>query len=184
MTSSRIRVYKPNVSQDEALRAFQPVGLSSVYWRFRRGPLRRVADAYVPFWPYRVRYQMNRIVSTRVFAIDAVHGSLDPFEFPCAPHQDQLSMIETRNRMSPLLDAGAAEELLRTNVLRLLFLQGFFKLRTVNLEIERVPLELHMPYWLAFYGRSESATVRVMDAVRRRIEGAKAASFFKEWLAA
>lgn len=184
MTSSRIRVYKPNVSQDEAVRAFQPAGLSSVYWRFRRGPLRRVADAYVPFWPYRVRYQMNGIVSTRIFALDAVHGLLDPFEFPRPPRQEEMSIIETRNRMPALLDAGAAEELLRTSVLRLLFLQGFFKLRTVSLEIERIPLELHMPYWLAFYGRSESAAIRVMDAVRRRIEGAKAASFFKEWLTA
>lgn len=184
MNSSCIRVYKPNISQEEAVRTFESPGLSSVYWRVRRGPIRRIADAYVPFWPYRVRYQMNGIVSTRIFALDAIHGLLDPFEFPRPPRQEELSIIETRNRMSPLLDAGAAEELLRTNVLRLLFLQGFFKLRAVSLEIERIPLELHMPYWLAFYGRSESATIRVMDAVRRRIEGAKAASFFKEWLAA
>lgn len=184
MNSSGIRVYKPNISQDEAVRTFQSPGLSSVYWRFRGGPLRRIADAYIPFWPYRVRYQMNGIVNTRIFALDAVHGSLDPFEFPHPPRHEELSIIETRNRMSPLLDAAAGEESLRMNVLRLLFQQGFFKLRTVNLEVERIALELYMPYWLAFYGRSESATIRVMDAVRRRIEGAKAVSFFKEWLAA
>lgn len=184
MDSASIRIFKPSVPQDEAVRAFRSAGLSSVYWRFRRGPLRRIADAYVPFLLYRVRYQMNHTVSTRIFALDAVHGSLDLFEFPRVPGEDELSIVETRNRMSPRLDSCAAKQLLRTNVLRFLFQQGFFRLRTVGLEIERIHLELHMPYWLAFYGRGESATVRVMDAVRRRIEGAKAASFFKEWLAA
>jgi len=50
-------------------------------------------------------------------------------------------------------------------------------------DIERMPVELHLPYWLAFYGSNGAAKCRVMDAVRRRIEGAKAASFFEEWLA-
>jgi hypothetical protein len=42
---------------------------------------------------------------------------------------------------------------------------------------------LYLPYWLAFYG-DETPRCRVMDAVRRRIEGAKASAFFEEWLAA
>jgi hypothetical protein len=47
-----------------------------------------------------------------------------------------------------------------------------------------MPIELHLPYWLAFYGNNGAAKCRVMDAVRRRIEGGKATSFFEEWLAA
>jgi ABC-type uncharacterized transport system ATPase subunit len=84
----------------------------------------------------------------------------------------------------PRLEPDAAEELLRMKVLRVLFQQGFFKMRALKVEIERMPLELHLPYWLAFYGNNGTAKCRVMDAVRRRIEGAKASSFFEEWLAA
>jgi hypothetical protein len=184
MNPASIRVFKPNVSQDEAVRAFRSAGLTAAYWRLRCGPLRRIADVYVPFWVYRVRYQMNHTLDTRIFALDAVHGALDLFEFPRPPREDELLTRETRNRMDARLDAHTAEELLRTKVLRLLFSQGFFKLRTVGLEIERLPLELNMPYWLAFYGPHETAAIRVLDAVRRRIEGAKAAAFFKDWLAA
>jgi hypothetical protein len=184
MNSASIRVFKPNVTQDEAVRAFRSGRLTEAYWRLRCGPLRRIADVYVPFWLYRVRYQMNSTLNTQIFALDAVHGALDLFEFPHPPREDELLNVDTRNRMPTRLDAGAAQELLRTKVLRLLFSQGFFKLRSVGLEIERLPLELNMPYWLAFYGQSESAAIRVLDAVRRRFEGAKAAAFFKEWLAA
>jgi hypothetical protein len=184
MAQSAINTLKPNVTQEEAVRAFQSGSLSSFYWRLRCGPLKRIADVYVPFWLYRVRYGMNGALNTRIFAMDAVHGALDLFEFPRIPGEKQLLSIETRNCLAPRLQAQAAEELLRTKVLRILFQQGFFKLRALNVDIERAPLELHLPYWLAFYGSSGRAQVRVMDAVRRKIEGAKAASFFEEWLAA
>ena len=47
-----------------------------------------------------------------------------------------------------------------------------------------MPVELYLPYWLAFTEGNGAAKCRVMDAVRRRIEGAKASFFFEEWLAA
>jgi hypothetical protein len=162
-----IQALKPNVTREEAIRAFRSGGFSAAYWRIRSGPLQRVADAYVPFWVYRVRHEMVGTLNTRIFALDAVHGALDLY--------DQLL---------PRLPQDAAEELLKAKVLRVLFQQGFFKLRALKVEIERVPLELHLPYWLAFYGNNGTAKCRVMDAVRRRIEGAKASSFFEEWLAA
>lgn len=184
MRVSSIQTLKPNVTQEEAVRTFRSGIFSSAYWRIRRGPLQRIADAYVPFWVYRVRYEMVGSQSTRIFAIDAVHGALDLYEFPHVPAHSELVTIETRNRLMPRLQPGAAEEFLRMKVLRVLFQQGFFKLRALKVEIERVPVELHLPYWLAFYGSSGAAKCRVMDAVRRRIEGAKASSFFEEWLAA
>jgi hypothetical protein len=184
MKVTAIRTLKPNVTQEEAIRGFRSGVFSGVYWRIRSGPLQRIADAYVPFWVYKVRYEIGRARKTRFFALDAVHGALDLFEFPRVPSDDELVTIETRNRLVPRLQQDAAEELLKTKVLRVLFQQGFFKLRALKIEIERVPLELHLPYWLAFYGSDQSAKCRVMDAVRRRIEGAKASSFFEEWLAA
>lgn len=184
MRITAIRTLKPNVTQEEAVRGFRSGVFSGVYWRIRSGPLQRIADAYVPFWVYRVRYGMGQTRKTRFFAIDAVHGDLDLFEFPHVPADDEFVTIETRNQLVARLQPDAAEELLRTKVLRVLFQQGFFKLRALKLEIERMPVELHLPYWLAFYGSDRTAKCRVMDAVRRRIEGAKASSFFEEWLAA
>lgn len=184
MRISAIRTLKPNVTQEEAVRTFRSGVFSAAYWRIRSGPLQRIADAYVPFWVYRVRYEIGRARKTRFFALDAVHGALDLFEFPRVPAEDELITIETRNQLMPRLQPDAAEELLRMKVLRVLFQQGFFKLRALKVEIERIPVELHLPYWLAFYGSNGTAKCRVMDAVRRRIEGAKASSFFEEWLAA
>jgi hypothetical protein len=184
MRTSVIRTLKPNVTQEEAVRTFRSGGFTAAYWRIRSGPLRRIADAYVPFWVYQVRYEIGRARKTRFFALDAVHGALDLFEFPRVPSDEELVTIETRNGLVPRLQPDAAEDLLRTKVLRVLFQQGFFKLRSLKVEIERMPVQLHLPYWLAFYGNNGTAKCRVMDAVRRRIEGAKASSFFEEWLAA
>jgi hypothetical protein len=205
MKASSIRVLKPNVTQEEAIRVFRAGVLRAAYWRMLDGPMQRIADAYVPFWLYRVRYQIGGATKTRFFALDAVHGTLDLFEFPHVPGDHDVLEKQTRNRLEPRLSAETAHELLRSKVLRVLFQQGFFKLRDFKLEIERVAAEaagtnalrsseqaavtppcgeLHLPYWLAFYGRRHTAKCRVLDAVRRRIEGAKAASFFQEWLAA
>jgi hypothetical protein len=68
--------------------------------------------------------------------------------------------------------------------LRVIFQQGFFKLRSGKLEAERLRGELYVPYWLGFYGTPEDLRCRVLDAVRRRIEGAKASALFEHWLAA
>lgn len=184
MQVSTIQTLKPNVTREEAVLAFRSGLFRSTYWRIRNGPMQRIAEAYVPFWIFRVRYEIRGAAVTRFFALDAVHGSLDLFEFPRIPGGDELIETETRNRLVPRLTEDSARELLRTKVLRVLFQQGFFKMRALTLGIERVPIELHLPYWLAFYGYQGTAKCRVLDAVRRQIEGGKAAALFEEWLAA
>lgn len=184
MVTAAIRTLKPNVTQKEAVRAFSALGFAAVYWRIRIGPLQKIAEAYVPFWLYSVRYQLGRTPHARLFALDAVDGSLDLFEFPRIPEQHELVSVDSRNRMMPSLTAERAEEILREKVLRVVFQQGFFKLREARLEIARESCEMYLPYWLGFYGGRGSVRCRVLDAVRRRIEGAKASAFFEQWLAA
>ena len=184
MDTAAIRTLKPNVTQKEAVQAFSAPGFSALYWRMRIGPLQKIADAYVPFWLYRVRYELGRTSHTRLFALDAVDGSLDLFEFPRIPEQRELIFVDSRNRMAPSLTAERAEEILREKVLRVVFQQGFFKLREARLDVVREAGEMYLPYWLGFYGGSGSVRCRVLDAVRRRIEGAKASAFFEQWLAA
>ena len=177
-----IRSLKPNVTKDEALRTFRAPGPSSLYWRLRTGPLQRIAEAYVPFRLYRVRYAMNKERVQRIFAMDAVDGSLDLFEFRTAP-EDELVTVQTRNCLPGKLNEENAKSVLRDKVLRIVFQQGFFKLRNASLEVEALPGEIHLPYWLGFYGAKDALRCRVMDAVRRRLEGAKASAFFEQWLA-
>jgi hypothetical protein len=181
MSTSVIHALKPNVTQAEAVRAFSGAGVSTLYWRMRSGPLRRIADVYVPYYLYRVKYAG---APARLFAIDAVDGSLDLFEFPRIPVERDLLALDGRNRLQATLTEERAAELLRDKVLRVIFQQGFFKIRDARLEITPVRCELHLPYWLGFHERDGSVHCRVMDAVRRRMEGAKASAFFEQWLAA
>jgi hypothetical protein len=148
------------------------------------GRLQHIAEAYVPYQFYEVSYVMARAQQTRLFAIDTVDGSLDLFEFPQLPDRQQLVTMETRNRVQSSLPAASADELLREKVLRVIFQQGFFKVREASLNFVRLPDIVHLPYWLGFYSSGEMVRCRVMDAVRRRIEGAKASAFFEQWLAA
>jgi len=169
---------------DEALRTFRTPGPSSLFWRFRMGPLQKIAEAYVPFRLYRIRYFMNKEKMQRIFAMDAVNGSLDLFEFRTPPQEEEMVTVQTRNCLSAALEEEQALQILRDKVLRIIFQQGFFKLRSASLELEALPGEIYLLYWLAFYGPSNALRCRVMDAVRRRLEGAKAATFFEQWLAA
>jgi hypothetical protein len=184
MSMPVIRTLKPNVTEKEAMRTFSAPGISAFLWRMRSGPLRMIAAAYVPFRLYRVRYELGRTPCTRLFALDAVDGSLDLFEFPRVPDDRELLSSDSRNRLTPALSEDRAAELLREKVLRIVFQQGFFKLREPRLDITREQCEIYLPYWLGFYGGEETARCRVLDAVRRRIEGAKASAFFEQWLAA
>jgi hypothetical protein len=182
-TMGSISSLKRNVSKEDAVRQFTSPGFGTLYWRICNGPLQRIAEVYVPFFLYRVRYDIGGATRTRVFAIDAVYGSLDLFEFPRVPEERQLCTVETRNHLRSSLSPARAEELLRDKVMRVVFQQGFFKVRKPNVELARQSIDVHLPYWLALYG-TEVVRCRVMDAVRRRIEGAKASAFFEDWLAA
>ena len=178
-----IQTLLPNVTREQAIQTFS-AGAASLYWKMRSGTLHRMADAYIPFRIYRVRYPLGRVLRTHLFAMDAVDGSLDPFEFAALPGEAEIVSVCTRNHLAPALSEIRGEELLRDKVLRIIFQRGFFKLRTVNLATERLPAEIHLPYWLGFYGPPANLRFRVMDAVRRRIEGAKVSMLFEEWFAA
>jgi hypothetical protein len=184
MRSTSIVAMRPNVTQEDAIREFSSRGLSSMYWRMTAGRLQRIAEAYVPYQFYEVSYVMARAPQTRLFAMDVVEGSLDLFEFPQLPGRQQLVTMDTRNRVEPSLSVGAADELMREKALRIVFQQGFFKVREASLHFSRNPDIVHLPYWLGFYASGGIVRCRVMDAVRRRVEGAKASAFFEQWLTA
>jgi hypothetical protein len=184
METRVIKSFKPNASLDDAMRAFSSRGFANKLWQMRAGPLQRIGDAYVPCWLYQARYELGGRMQTRWFALDAVDGSLDLLQFSRLPAAPELFSIETRNFLQPALTEAVAKGLIREKVLRVIFQQGFFKLRGQGLAVVREPVELHVPYWLGFHEKRGAIRCRVMDAVRRRIEGAKACAFFENWFAA
>jgi hypothetical protein len=98
MEATTIRCLRPNVTREEALQTFTSSGPASLYWKWRSGSLQRIADAYIPFRIYRVRYCMNGAHHTHLFALDAVDGSLDLFEF-AAPPSDAETVQNSQNKI-------------------------------------------------------------------------------------
>jgi len=122
---SSIRSLRPNVTREEAIQAFTAAGPASLYWRLRIGSLQRIADAYIPFRIYKVRYAAGGGRHTHHFALDAVDGSLDLFEFAKPPGDAETFTVATRNHPPPSLSEALSENLLRDKVLRLIFQRGF-----------------------------------------------------------
>ncbi|MGB8324296.1 MAG: hypothetical protein WCE52_15160 [Candidatus Acidiferrum sp.] len=179
-----IAALRANVSQQEALAAFCSMSISGLYWRTTRGPLQKLALMYLPFFLYHVSYEVGATRHSRWFALDRVQGALDLFEFPSEPSREHLIQVESRNHVLPSLDETAAEIVLRDKLLRIIFQQGFFRVRDLRLQIQKSTIEFSMPYWLGLYGLDGGLRCRVMDAVRRRMEGEKATELFENWLAA
>jgi hypothetical protein len=179
-----IRCLKANVTREDAIACFQRGGLGGLLRRTRSGHLRSVAEAYVPFRLYPVEIRNGARSQRAWFALDAVDGSLDLYRFDAPPEGAQTIEIETRNRPEAGLPDARAVALLEDKVRRAVFQSGFFRIRDLRLRIAGPPVELNVPYWLGFYGSGERVRLRVLDAVRRRFEGAKARALFEAWLAA
>ena len=168
------------VGRDEAIRR-----LAGRAWpRLFGGRLRSVGEVFVPFALYRVEIADRGRAWRSWFAVDAVTGTLDPYEFDHRPDEAELARVHTRNRPAPRLADEAAAALLRDKLRRLRYQAGFFRVRDLRFTLERVPVDLHVPYWLGFYGSGDAADLRVLDAVRRRFEGGRARALFLDWLAA
>src|SRR5881394_2974044 len=104
MTDAKsIRTLRANVTREEAIQAFTAKGAASFLWRLRSGSLQRIADAYIPFRIYRVRYPMGGARHTHLFALDAVDGSLDLFEFATPPGDAETVSVSTRNHPAATL---------------------------------------------------------------------------------
>ncbi len=72
----RIRSLRPNVSRDAAVEEFSRGAFNSMR-ALVFGPLRSVADFYIPFQLFQVEISNRGKIDQRVFGLDAVSGSLD-----------------------------------------------------------------------------------------------------------
>jgi hypothetical protein len=65
---------------------------------------------------------------------------------------------------------------------RIVFAQGFFKVRNLQIKADPIPGEYYVLYWVCFRGAAETAHIAVLDAVRRKREGAKVRHMIETWL--
>jgi hypothetical protein len=179
---ARIRSLKPNVTRDEAIAQFARSRVSGFVRNAAFGPLRSVAEFYIPFHLFQVEIFNRGRRDSRFFGLDGVNGSLDLYHFEHLPGPEDVIVLETRNCLPAVLDHALAEELMIAKVRRLIFSTGFFRIRHLRISAERIPGEIHIPYWVGFRGHVVRARFAVLDAVRRQIEGAKVRRLLESWL--
>jgi hypothetical protein len=179
----RIRCLKPNLSREEALDQMS-AGLGARLREAAFGPLRWVADFYIPFRLFQIEIVNRGKREQRIFALDAVNGSLDPYHLDQFPGEREVVYVETRNCSEPLLDEAEARRIMITKVQRLLFSTGFFRVRDLRIAAEPVAGEIYIPYWIGFRGRGARPHFAVIDAVRGKPEGAKVRQLLQAWLTA
>jgi hypothetical protein len=182
--TSAITTLRPHLTREHAMRALLARGAIGLVRRWARGPLRRLADVYLPFSIFLVKIESGGRKQTKWFAFDSAFGVLDPYEFPGMPGPDEIVTVETCNAVPAAIDKNAAALLLTDKIRRMLFSQGFFRLRDLNIRVRASGETVHIPYWVGFYGDGERASMRVMDAVRCRTEGAKMRDELARWLCA
>ena len=179
-----IRSVKPNVTRDEAIQQFCGRGLSGMLRNVALGRLHASAELYIPFRLFRVRISNGGVSEEKLVALDAVTGSLDLFQFERIPDGAETISVETRNRPSATLTDAVLTDRVVAKLRRVLYSRGFFKMRDLQLNAVPLPDELHIPYWIGFRGPDGHVRISVIDAVRRRPEGAKVRRLVEEWLAA
>lgn len=176
-----VRSLKPNVTREEAIEHFSR-GTISLVRETMFGPLCSVAPCFVPFQLFRVEIRNGGRSEKHIFGLDAVTGLLDLYRFEQLPGEDEVVSVETRNHVPAALEEENGKDLVLEKVRRYLFSTGFFRIRNLHLSAEPVSGELYIPYWVGFRGRGTTARLFVMDAVRRRMEGAKVKQLLQAWL--
>jgi hypothetical protein len=176
-----ISTLKPNVTREQAIQQLTARGATRLLRSLTSGPLRSVAEFYVPFCIYLARISNRGLVDESLVAIDSVAGTLDLFRFDHVPSNDETVSLETRNHVAAHLEEHLARQRLIAKLRRVAYQRGFFRLQDLAIAAEPVS-ELHIPYWLGFRGSQGRARLVVIDAVRRRFEGAKMRRLVENWL--
>jgi hypothetical protein len=178
----RIRSLKPNVTRDEAIRQFSPSGPLALFHNAMFGPLRSVAELYIPFRFFRVQIVNRGVIEERLVALEAISGALDLYQFENVPAESDTVLVETRNCPAAELPAAEATERVVTKIRRVIYSRGFFRVRGLQITALPLPEEIYVPYWLGFRSSGSQARLSVIDAVRRRVEGAKMRRLVETWL--
>ena len=170
------------MSHQEALSRLSASGPLAGFRRWISGPLRGVAEIYLPYRLYRIIVVDRGIQKVHHYAVDAAAGTLDPYEFSEPPAAGDRVEVETRNFHPARLDESHTQKLAIERVRRLLYSRGFFRAANPVITAELVPPEFYIPYWAGFYGDERDIRITVLNALRRTAEGSKVRHLVRTWL--
>jgi hypothetical protein len=176
-----IHTLRPNVTREEAIQHFS-YGLPGWLRRTALGPLRLLADVYIPFHLFRIDISNSGRAETQILGVEAVTGSLDPYQFERIPDSATVVLIDTHNSLAPRLNEKQAAQLSIDKTRRVLFSRGFFRMRNLNITATWISEILYIPYWVGFQGSNSRVRLSVIDAIRRRLEGIKVRRLLQDWL--
>jgi len=177
-----VRALRSRVDRDGAVEAFTR-GLGAAVRRATLGPVRSVAAVYVPFLPFDVVIHRPRGDERVVLGVDAVSATLDLYRFDDASPAGDLIHVPGRNQLQPIVSASRAHDAIVARLQRLIYQRaGFLAAGRYRIEATALDDVISVPYWVAFYGRHETASLVVMDGVRGEIEGAKVRRLIRGWL--
>ena len=178
-----VRALRPRIDRDEAVEAFTR-GLGGAMRRVALGPVRSVADVYVPFHLFRVAVARPAGDERMVLGIDAVTATLDLYRFDDPPQSRDVIHVHTRNHVTATVSPTAAHDAIVARLRRIIYQRaGFFAGGRCHLDVRAIDDEISVPYWVGFFGRRDEASIVVMDGVRRQIEGGKMRRLIASWLA-
>ena len=180
--TATVRALRSRVGRDAAVDAFSG-GLGGAFRRATCGPVRSVAEVYVPFLPFDVIIRRPRGVDHVVLGVDAVSATLDLYRLDAASSGDDLTHVRTRNHLKPVVSLSTAHDAIVVRMQRLIYQRaGFLAAGRVHVEAAAAGEAISIPYWVGFRGRRETASLVVMDGVRGQIEGAKVRRLIEGWL--
>lgn len=177
----QIQTLRPNVTQDEAIEILRG-GLSGLIRQALRGPLLKIAELYIPFSPFEAEWTSGASTKRMRVGLDAAWAALDLYLFEPETLLTQAISLTTRNVVPAKVDEEGLQQAVRDKIRRMLFSQGFFRLRNLAITVRPLGTPVCVPYWLGFYARGTEVRLAILDAVRRRPEGAKARALVTAWL--
>lgn len=173
---------RSSTSRDQALRQLMPADVRGLFRTWLNGKLLGLADVYVPYRLYKITIEDCRRQSLRYYAVDAVTGTLDPYEFAAPPPDAMFAEVTTRNCHPVQLDEAETRQLAVQRVRRAVFSRGFFRISHPIFVTELLRPDFYIPYWLGFYGEPQNLKVVVLNSVRQTYEGSKVRRLVETWL--
>src|SRR5215475_11630243 len=122
---------KSNISRKRAVAKFR-----GRFSELRHGRLQMVTDFYIPYRFFRMNRSDRRSSTCMCLAADAVTGKLDLIQFDRQPEEGACLTVDTAMVAEELVNEEETYSLVRENMMRAIFMKGFFKLNRVDVKIE------------------------------------------------
>jgi len=175
----------PNImmSRAEANQQFCGGGFFCHFFPFQsRGQFLGSHKIFIPYQPFQVRIVNRGCELVHHLALDSVTGELDLHCVELTWNEDDILPPESDHVLMSRLSLDCMQEVLLDQVRRRVYLSGFFGLQNLSIDAQTTGPEIYLPYWVGFYRKKDRVGIDVIDAYRKKPEGAKIRNLIFEWL--